>query len=235
MPPSRICQAPSCANSLEGYSPLAKTCGNVCKKRRERHIAANRRKAGRASGMPAHLADMSQVARDVAPDVLRDVLREEAVPVAREALTEDVLRSLQALIHLTPQAVANLASDLVNPDDRLRQKATELLLRYTLGNQSVAPTATNNPAPMQVMLTWPTAPAPTEVGPPTVDVTAEDVELASGAPETTPAAPAGETRECMECRETKSWDLFVGASERCQVCHDGALAKVRERFGEDAV
>jgi PBSX family phage terminase large subunit len=150
-----------CGEPLAGRPLGTKTCSTSCRQKRSRRLAKQRKNIARKGGeYPAHLSELSAVARDVAPDLMRDVIREEARPIAREALTEDVLRSTQELLALTPLAVAEHRLDLASGDERVRQKATEFVLRYTLGNQSIAPTATNNPAPMQVVLNWPTAGAP---------------------------------------------------------------------------
>lgn len=224
MPVARKCS--ECGGSLEGLPPTAITDSAKCRNKRSRRLARQRKQAAsKAGSMPAHINELSAVARDVAPDLMRDVIREEARPIAREALTEEVLRATQDLLQLTPQAVANIAHDLASGDERVRQKATEFVLRYTLGNQSIAPTATNNPAPMQVVLNWPTAGAPPATAP-TVEITEGDV--------VEDALPA-ELRECMWCHATKPPAEFVGVSDRCLTCHETVLGDVRERFGEDSV
>jgi hypothetical protein len=233
MPVARVCT--ECPASLEGKPPTAKTCSSPCRKKRARRIARARKQGGAKGGSyPEHLSELSAVARDVAPDLMRDVIREEARPIAREALTEDVLRATQDLLKLTPKAVENIAADMASGDERIRQKATEFVLRYTLGNQSIAPTATNNPAPMQVVLNWPTAP------PAVIEGSAVELEQPALAEPVVDAPehielPEGALRDCMWCHKTKPVAEFVGVSDRCQACHDDVLADVRERFGEDAV
>jgi hypothetical protein len=205
-----------CGKPLE--NPVAKTCGNICRKKRGRRIARQKKEAGRQNALPEHQKMLADVTRGIAPDVAHEVAKEEIRPVVREALTQDVLNSIGALVQLTPLAVAALATDLQSADDKIRQKATELLLRYTVGHQAVAPSQQNAPAPMQVQLMWPTAaPDGTIDAPRTLVEATEDDNLV----------------ECMECHEKKQPGQMYLGSERCTDCHEAVLAKVRARFPDE--
>lgn len=206
-----------CGKPLE--NPIAKTCSNACRKSRGRRIARDKKRAGAANALPDHQKVIADVTRGIAPDVAHEVAKEEIRPIVREALTQDVLHAIGQLVNLTPLAVNALAQDLVSQDDKLRQKATELLLRYTVGHPAIAPTQQNHQQPMQVVLTWPGQ--------------EQTAAVAAGtAPEL--AAPAEDVVECMECHEHKPRAAMYLDSERCKDCHEAVLAKVREKF-PDAV
>lgn len=167
-----------------------------------------------ANTLPEHLQPLTTaVARDhrKMTDVVHEVFKEELRPVVREAITEDVLRSVGAMMRLTPKMIALIERDMEDTDPNVRQKAYTLLARYTLGNASVAPAPTEQVTPpMQVVFNLP---RPGEGGPATAE------------------APAEELRECCECHQLKPEDEFVANSERCQSCHDQVQARVRARFG----
>jgi hypothetical protein len=132
--------------------------------------------------------------------------------VVREAITEDVLEAASKLVGLTPRMVELIARDMEPPDPAVSQKAYSLVARFTLGNQSIAPPpAEQAPQPMQVNFLLP---RPGD-GRAVEEVPAEAVEL----------------RHCVECEQDKPETAFVGASDRCQACHDDLQAKVAARFG----
>ncbi len=163
-----------------------------------------------ANTLPEHLKGLSTAVNRQAPDILHEMLKAEMQPIVREAITETVMRGIDALVSLTPRLAELIARDLESSDPNISQKAQSLLARYTLGNASVAPApAAAVPQPMQVQFLMPR-------------------------PGDTPAeitAPAVELRTCVECEAEKPAAEFVGASPRCQVCHDGLQAQVAARFG----
>lgn len=169
--------------------------------------------AGVEARHPAHHTTLSTIKKK---ELASEVMAEELRPVVREAITEDVLRSIQGLVGLTGRAVELIAADMNGSDPVLAQKAATLVLRYTMGNQSVAPAPTAvEPAGMTVNFH---VPRPTE---PVVeaDLVVEE------------AIEAGEARICAECGITKATDAFVAGSSRCHACNDGFQAKIAERFG----
>lgn len=147
-------------------------------------------------------------------DAARQATRDELRPIVREAITQDVMDAISKLVNLTPTMVDAIAEDLESSDKTLRQRAYSLLARYTLGNPSVAPQPeTPDQAPMQVTFHLP---RPGDASP--TPVALETVDL----------------RECVECKEHKMEADFVGASDRCQDCHDKMIAGVQARFADEA-
>lgn len=138
-------------------------------------------------------------------------IRATVQPVVREALTEDVLRNLRALVELVPEAVKTLGAQLASADEDIRHKAAALLLRYTVGNTAVAP-------------------APEAAGGPTLNVVIGAGMEAQAQEHVDPEAI--NERECLECHTFKPADQFVGDSHRCLDCHDAMLASVRESYGD---
>lgn len=202
-------------------TPQAKTCSPAHRAKRSRRLARQKKLAGQKSPYEGQARELAAIARDEAPDIARDVVREELRPIAREAITEDVLRSINSLVGLTGKAVQRLTEDLDSVDAQIRQRAYSLLLRYTVGNQSVAPTATAAPAAMNVVFN---VPGPGDTAPESVEGSAD-----TGTPSDVDAV---ELRECIECHEVKPIPEFVGISDRCQACHDALHAKVAEMFPE---
>lgn len=217
---ARARKCSECENLLEGRLSNAKTCSNACRNKRSRRLRRARKQGGRPP-LPEHQRVLSQAANGAVKDLAHEVAKEELRPVVREAITDDVLKAIDGLVKLTPQAIQALTLDLASSDDQVRQKATALILRYTLGNQSVAPApAEQQPAPMQVVFNMP-RPGSTEPG----------VSVDSGTAEIPEAVE--DTRECQDCREWKVDAEFVAGSDRCQSCYDGLQARIAERFGGD--
>lgn len=162
---------------------------------------------------PEHHAQLSQAERK---DITSKVMAEEIRPIVREQLTDDVMRGIAGLVNLTSRAVELLGRDMESHDESVSQKATALVLRYTLGNQSVAP-----------------APAEVQPGAMTVNFHAPraEVEVIEAHVVEDPAIEAGEVQLCCECAVPKPLDAFVGGSTRCQTCHDALQATIRSRFG----
>lgn len=164
-------------------------------------------------------------------------IREKVTPVVRDMLTDKVLSELKVLTELIPDAIETLRRLMMADDADLQLKAATLLLRYTMGNSSIAPApAEQGNAPLQVIIgggigqqaiSGPSK--PTDI-PPHVPVG----EIASSAAPVDVTPPL-ELRECLECREHQPTDSFVYGSHRCQRCHDKMLARVRDRFGSDVV
>lgn len=187
-----------------------KTCSTACRGRRSRRIARQRKKQG-SKGLPPAQQAMSDIIQGRTPDILRETIKEELVPLVREAITEDVMRAAASLVSMTPLMVSALHEDLQSSDKILRQRAYTLLAKFTLGNQSIAPQASAPSAqPMQVNFVLPRP--------------GEDAEVTEVA--------ATIVRECVECGANKPDDEFMGASDRCIECHEKVQAQVRERFGQ---
>jgi hypothetical protein len=217
----RTCQAPRvgggglCGNSLEGMHPLAKCCSLPCKARLGAANKAAQKKRARARQaekrngleMIADAATNGTSTLDIARDVLREELR---AYVNREALTEDVLADIQKMINYAPAAIQVLTMQLASEDETVAQRAAALILKYTMGNPSVAPPDPGKqPAQLQVVFGVP------ERGNGDTAVDAEVVET---------------ERTCGDCGLAKPESEFVGKSPRCTACFERMQLDVRAKF-----
>lgn len=193
--------------------PGTKTCSDAHRQARARRLKRAQQAASSASKHAPEVRDIAAVARGEMKDVVHEVAKEELRPVVRDAMTEDVLRSIDRLVKLTPQAIDSLEEDLGSADETIRQRAYTLLLRYTMGNPSVAPPPKEQAAQgLQVVFNVPRpgdVPLPAE---PAVSVEHEEL------------------RQCGDCHESKPASAFVAGSSRCQDCFDTLQAKLAARF-----
>lgn len=188
-----------------------KTCSIKCKSKRGRRIKAARLAASSKSPYAPELQDMAAAAQGKAVDVAQQVMAEELRPIVREAITHDVLRAIETLVGLNEDAIAVLKTQLESDDETIAQRAATLIMKYTLGNPSVAPPPSEKaPAPMTVTFN---IPRPGDMS----------------QPESAPAE-AVELRTCTDCGNAKPEQDFVGASPRCQECFDGLHEDLKERF-----
>lgn len=190
-------------------------------------------------------ADRASLERQVAEhEVTKAVQTEVAAevgPVVREALTENIMSQIQRFVHLIPAALDAIEKNLVAEDPDVRQKAATTLLRYTMGNPSVAPPSLEVDKPaIQIQFGIPRSdtigPARgggvrplseltgmVPIGPtPIIDVESADLDDNSTC----------EHQVCMECGLEKCLDEFVGSSFRCKDCDARLQARVREQFGK---
>jgi hypothetical protein len=195
-----------------------KTCGTrSCRGKRSRALAkANKTNRGKDSPYTPEVRDIAMEAargannKDIAVAATREVARE----VVREAMTQDIIEALQGMVLLVPAAKEALEEDLKGDDPVARQRAYELVFRYTMGNKSIAPPPKEEAAqPMQVILNIPGSGA----------------QLPANGELPVPAE-AVEVRECMECGEMKT--EFVANSDRCTDCHNKVMKRIEERFGQ---
>lgn len=195
-----------CGKLLVGKSAQAKTCSTACRSRRAHRLKRARSKGGQMSPYDPALAAVVDVAAGKTKEAAHDVLKEELRPIVREALTQDVLDGLGELVEMVPEAVALIRADFDSADETIRQRAYTLLLKYTLGNQSIAPaSATAAPAPMQVFFgRQPDAPS----------TPAEAVEL----------------NTCEACGREAPKAEFVANSDRCRACHAEVQQRVAVKF-----
>lgn len=185
-----------CGGPLDGKRPDTKTCSARCRGIRSRR-QRDERLAGRTVGA---------VVGAEAEQATQELLREELRPVVREAITQEVLDGIHALIGHVPAAVAVAAELLGSTDEKTRFDAATLILRHTTGNKAVVP-----------------------------DVNAgqgADLTVQFNIPRpTTAEAPDGtgviETKPCDSCHIDKVLTEFVGSSDRCQECYDSMQATVR--------
>lgn len=187
-----------------------KTCGVKCRSARARRLKREAKARG-GDNRPAHVQQISDALKS--GDALHDAAVQEFKPLVREAMTASVLQGIDSLIGLTPVAIRALEDDLSNLDDTIRQRAYTLLLKYTMGNPSVAPPSTTvAPAGLTVQFNLP-RPGDDPAAP--VSVPAEFEEL----------------RTCEDCGAEKQAREFVAGSNRCETCHDGMRSMLTERFG----
>jgi hypothetical protein len=187
------------------------TCSVKCRSARARRLKREAAKRG-GDKRSAHVQEVSDALKD--GDALHEAAVDEFRPLVREAMTDDVLRGIDLLIKATPLALAALQADLTNSDDAIRQRAYTLLLKYTMGNPSVAPPSQQAaPAGLTVQFNLPRP--------------GDDPAATSSTP-----ATSSELRTCDDCGTEKPDSEFEGASNRCQVCHDGMRGLLKQRFGD---
>ena len=191
-----------------------KTCSAAHRNQRARRIKRAQASAAKSSPYAPEHQDLAAAVRGETQDVAHEVMVEELRPVVREAMTADVLGGIDSLIKLTPRAIQLLEEQMESSDETIAQRAVTLLLKYTMGNPSVAPPpAQQAPAPMSVTFNIP-RPGDTT-------------------PESSATGDAEELRQCTDCSQHKSESEFVGSSSRCQECFEKLQATLEERFAKD--
>lgn len=170
----------------------------------------NRNDNGRYEHSP-HLKTMAEATRNEIQEVAHDVIADELRPVVREAMTEDVLRSIHQLVALTPEAIVAIGEDLQSGDPVIRNRASTLVLKYTLGHPAlIRPSDADPSQQLTVNLNLP------RPGAPAVEVEPTD---------------AVELRTCDKCGKERPTHEFVADSLRCQECWDAQREEVAARFG----
>jgi hypothetical protein len=208
--PDRTCRY--CGEPLKPRQKVM--CGKTeC---RRKHLQHNN--SGLATKANAERRAVAKAAADLA---VTEEVHNQVAEVVREELTQAVLESIGKAVKLLPKAIEALAniieSDETDPDQK-RQAATTLL-RYTMGNQSVAPPSVEEEkAPLQVHFNIPGGELPKH------EVTAEV---------TSDAEDEGELHECVECHLWKPWpEQFASQSDRCQACDAGLRRRLEEQYGK---
>lgn len=144
---------------------------------------------------------MSEITKGQHTDALQRVVEEEIRPVVRESITEDVMRSINDLVALTPEAIDAIKDDLRSDDKTLRNRAYTLLIKYTIGHRALVPTEAEEEGKNLVVNF--NMPRPGDEG----------TEL---------VVDADELQPCDSCGIDKPMDQFVANSNRCQDCFDAA-------------
>lgn len=226
MPPTRRCsEFPYCADGpvpdglLKGKPHGTKTCSERCKSQRARRTRRAKQRVAQNAALPPGLKDVSDVVTNGVKDAAHEVLQEELRPIVREMLTEDVLAGISTLVGLTPAAIAKLQEHLESEDETISQRAYTLLLKYTMGNPSVAPPP-STPAQGGLSVVF-NVPRPGDTTVPEV-IEAEALEVSD------PAAQ----RECTDCGKPRPESEFVAGSDRCTECFDDMRGMLVERFGD---
>jgi hypothetical protein len=212
MPPvGRTCS--ECGAPLSSRSVRSTTCSDKCRTARSRRVRRqNREVEDFQERNNAGANEIAAIVRREAPDVVTRVMKAELQPIVRQALTEDVLRSINSLVGLTPRAVAALTEDLESEDRTIRQRAYTLLIKYTVGHPAlVKQEDTDDNRQLVVNFNLPRPDAPSQVN--------EEENLAV------------ELRACDMCGEDKSPDEFASGSSRCLACFDEWKKRVMEQVG----
>lgn len=166
--------------------------------------------------------------RAIAESMMLADIRERIEPITRELLTDEVLQQLSVLTDLLPMALKELSYELsvdedgkpLVEDSELRHKAAMQVLKWTVGNQSIAPAGEGHDATqIQVVIG---GSMQTDIPDPQAQHMMVDGEVV-------------EMRECSECHISKPTDEFVGQSNRCLVCHQRLLNEASEKYGGDLV
>lgn len=168
--------------------------------------------------MPEHQQELTELVRGEKDDISKRIVEEELRPVVREAITEEVLRGIQDLVGLTPEAVLAIGEDLRSEDSTIRQRAYGLILKYTLGNAAVAPTDDNTGKELVV-----------NIGIPRPDVP-ENPGIPQPAESTPDAEQVTELKTCDMCARELEVSYFVDGSERCQDCWAEQRRRVAEKY-----
>jgi hypothetical protein len=209
--PERRCT--ECGKPLGKEARAGKvTCDQRCRQKRARRIRREREKAARER-FDTPVAQVRAIVKGETKDATHEVMKEELRPIVREAMTADVLAKIGDLVGITGEAIETLKKQLESEDETIAQRAATTILRYTMGNPSVAPApAEQQPSPMTVVFNVP-----------------RPGDSTSGSADT--EGDADEVRTCSECGETKTVQEFVANSTRCQSCHQSIEEHVRARFG----
>lgn len=205
MAASRVCS--ECGAPLEGKSTQAKTCSVRCRQARARR----RSKSGEAIEATEQLA--AEVVTREATTEIEKVMAQELIPVVRQAIDDDVIRAIQKLVALTPDAIEALSDQLASDDEVLRQRAAQTVVKYTIGHQALVKSSDEKHEQLIVNFNLP-RPDGEEVAP-------------SEAIDADPATEE-EVRVCDICQQEKPLSEFKDNSERCLSCFEEWRAKVIE-------
>ena len=124
----RVCL--NCAENLpEGSHGSRRFCNNTCRSQFNRRAVAG-------SGLTT-MREARNLAKKLAfqnmQDEVREVLREEIRKAITQHVRDNVLGAAEAMTGLLPEAIGALAVDIQDPDPIFRQRATNLILKYTMG------------------------------------------------------------------------------------------------------
>lgn len=229
-----------CGDPFAASMPNAKTCGERCRKRRQRRQKAgdSRDYAFDATQIHEAWAAAKELALDHLPDVAQQVLADEMRPIIREALTDEVLSSIDDMMGLmalsnkalsdalraatfefnedgTPMVDQN-GDRVVVADHDTRLKAAAMVHRVTLLQPGLAPQP-EQPDAAPIVVNFGSMPAISQA----VEGSAHEViELDEG------------ERLCDMCALPKPADEFVGSSSRCLECHLGNRKRIETAIEE---
>jgi len=190
-----------------GSKTTRRTCSDKCRAERSRRFREGHARAQEEALEEVQVTTTAQKAMGRAitaniDDRIHKVLDRELGPIVREHITEDVQRSIAALLGMMPLAVKAIMEDLSQGDsyDR-RQKAYTLLMKYTAGHPKLITDADPAPAAINVVFAGMERPEQTAI-----EASSEVVQ-------------DGEF-VCNGCGEVKpDAARVVAGAERCQGCH----------------
>lgn len=211
MPSTLERRCSECPNSLAGKKPQTKTCSQECRSARSRRLK-------RAAKEPTYHKELSAYVRRESPEIAHKVMEEELRPIVREALTEDVLRSLKRMVGLTPLVMDAIEEDLRSEDSTIRQRAYSLVMKYTVGHPAVVRPEEANAGQQLVVNFQLPRPGDGAAAAPAYDADA-DVD-------------SGELVVCDSCAQDRLPSEMVSGSTRCRECFDGLAARVKEQYGD---
>lgn len=189
---ARKCEV--CDTSLEGRRPSAKTCSDNCRTK-----LALRRKTARVN-------EIDEAAKSAVGEAVQERVREY---VDREVLTEDLLERIKTMVGLAPEAIAAIQGLMASEDAEVSLRAAQTILRYTMGNPSVAPPSLEKaPLPMSISFNLPRP----------------------GEAEDAPTLEATELRQCNDCGIAKPESDFVAGSSRCTDCFEQIQQSVHNKL-----
>lgn len=210
----RTCALPGCDVVVTGKRQTCSAAHRQAWSRLRKRAAKEYDKIGEGMGKPADAAQQAGAADPV--ELAIEVFRQELTPIVREAITDDTVKAIRALVTLHPTLIESLAKDLSNPDPVARGRAQALVAKYTLG--FIDPKAESDRAPLVINLGG--MPSPDGLG---------DGTVTSVVPEA--AHDAVEVRECERCGEEKTLEHFHEDAPRCNECQAEIKAELEARYG----
>lgn len=210
--PARRCS--ECGKSLEGLAASAKTDSPKCRSARSRRIGRIKKQNAETAHLDPEQRELRSIVENELEDQAKEVAREELRPVVREAMTEDVMRSIQSLVSLTPRVVEAISEDLDAEDPNVRQRAYSLIARYLFGKDTLVAPQDGSPSGLVVNFQLP---RPGDEATVDSETTGPDAII-----------DANEVRTCDLCEQEKPVSEFVSGSDRCQTCFDNLQAKTAE-------
>lgn len=145
MPTEKRCRM--CDGPMTDKAPRAKYCSEVCRKKFQRHFAAQQKEnqrvryeANSKGGSSVGIPDYVQKAREIVQadfdkagkldDEVRELMREEIRAGIRGRVIENVERAAEQMTTMLPLAMARIMQDLDSESWPERSRAYALIMRY---------------------------------------------------------------------------------------------------------
>lgn len=204
----RTCALPGCDIVVTGKRQTCSAAHRQAWSRLRKRAAKEYDKIGEGMGVPADAAQQAAAADPV--ELAIEVFKQELTPIVREAITDDTIKAIRALVTLHPTLIESLAKDLSNPDPVARGRAQALVAKYTLG--FLDPKNEQNTRPLVINLG---------------DMPHPDDDGADPVPE----VDSTELRECDRCLEQKPLSDFTADAPRCDECQAEIKQEVLDHYG----